>query len=267
MLSFLLLWGLSVPGWAQVNISGKSGLMYIPTATATEDGALRLGVAYNPIDYGLRRRGRNAERIVYANLTILKRLEINMNFLQLISTDQFPVREALGDRQLDVRYLLLTETKKRPSVAIVMSSPFTIDAAMLTHVIVATKSLKLQPDWDLKVTAGLGSPYFFYRNVGNLTSASIFEGFKWQKKSEYRYNNHYLVGPFGGVQLAFRDKVGVMAEFDSKFVNIGLYGTLFKRWNVQAGLINFDQVTLGTSWQFSLLNPSKRLKKLYEQDK
>jgi hypothetical protein len=264
VLPFLFLWaGLGV-ALGQVNISGKPGLLYIPTAVASENGSLRLGAAYNPVDYGLRRRGRNAERILFANLVILPRLEINLNFLQLIGTEQYPVQEALGDRQLDLRYLLLKETAKRPSVALVMSSPFTIDAALLTHVVVATKTFQLNENFRTLVTAGVGSPYFVYRDAGNLTSSSILKDFKWQKKSNYRYNNHYLVGPFAGVQVEFRNKVGLMGEFDSKHINLGAYATLFSRWNVQAGLLNFDQVTLGTAYTFSLLKPAKSLKKLYE---
>lgn len=264
VLPFLFLWaGLGV-ALGQVNISGKPGLLYIPTAVASEEGSLRLGASYNPVDYGLRRRGRNAERILFANLVILPRLEINLNFLQLIGTEQYPVREALGDRQLDLRYLLLKETAKRPSVAIVLSSPFTIDAALLTHVVVATKTFQLNGNVRALVTAGVGSPYFVYRDVKNLQSYNIFEGYKWQKKSEYIHNNNYLVGPFGGVQVEFRKKAGLMAEFDSKHVNLGAYATLFGRWNVQAGLLNFDQVTLGTAYTFSLLKPANQLKKLYE---
>ncbi len=262
---FFLWWGLS-PAVAQVNISGKSGLIYVPSATLNEEGSLRIGAAYNPVKYGFRRRGRNAERILFANLVVIPRLEVNLNILQPIGNEQYPVREGLGDRQLDLRYLLLKETAKRPSVAIIMSSPFTIDGALMTHVLVATKTFALNENFRALVTAGVGSPYFVYRDVKNIQSSNIFEGYKWQKKSEYKINNHYLVGPFGGVQLEYRKKAGLMAEFDSKYVNLGAYATLFGRWNVQAGLLNFDQVTLGTAYTFSLLKPTKRLKKLYEKE-
>ncbi len=264
VLSLLLFWAGVGTAMGQVNISGKPGLIYVPSAVISEEGTLRLGAAYNPVDYGFRRRGRNAERILFANLVILPRLEVNLNFLQPIGTDRYPVREGIGDRQLDLRYLLLKETAKRPSVAIVMSSPFTIDAALLTHVVVATKTFQLNENFRALVTAGVGSPYFVYRDVKNLQSYNVFEGYKWQKKSEYLHNNQYLVGPFGGVQVQFRKKFGLMAEFDSKHLNLGAYATLFRRWNVQAGLLDFDQVTVGTAYTFSLLKPAPRLKKLYE---
>ena len=263
ILPFLLLF-FSVGAEAQTNISGKPGLIYIPSATLTEDGTLRMGANYNPVRYGFRRRGRNPERIIFANLTILPRLDVNVNLLQLISTNQYPVKEALGDRQLDLRYVLLKETAKRPSLAVVLSSPFTIDAALLTHVVVATKTFQLSPELKAIATLGLGSPYFVYRNESNLANSNIFSKFTWQKKSETRYANQYLEGPFGGLQLQYRNKVGLMVEYDTPFLNVGAYAHLFRHWTVQAGLLNGDQVTVGTSYAFELLKPSKRAKKAYE---
>lgn len=264
LLPFLLLFIGIFPASAQINLSGKPGLIYIPSAEETADGTFRLGYNYNPINHSLRYPGRNPERILYANLTLLKRLDVNFNFLQSISTKSRKLKQGLGDRQLDLRYLLFKETKFRPSIAVVMSSPFTIDAAMLTHAVVATKKLKLTDDFGLDLTAGYGSPWFVFRDVKNLENVSIFEGFKWQKKSEYKFNNGYLVGPFGGAVIHFRKKLGLMVEYDSKNINVGLYGLLFNRWTVQAGLLNADQVTVGTSYSFSLLKPSKRLAKLHE---
>lgn len=264
LLPFLLLLIGVLPASAQINLSGKPGLIYIPSAEETADGTFRLGYNYNPLKYALRYPYKNPERVLFANVTLLKRLDVNLNFLQLVKVDGKKVRQGLGDRQLDLRYLLFKETKKRPSIALVMSSPFTIDAALLTHAVVATKKLELTHNFGLDLTAGYGSPWFVFRDVKNLENVSIFEGFKWQKKSDYIHNNGYLVGPFGGAAVHFRRKLGLMVEYDSKNINIGLYGLLFNRWTVQAGLLNADQVTVGTSYSFSLLKPSKRLAKLHE---
>jgi hypothetical protein len=265
VLPFLLLFAGVLPVSAQINLSGKPGLIYIPSAVETPDGTFRLGYNYNPKEYALRYPYKNPERVIYANLTLLNRLDVNFNFLQLIRTDQNKkIRQGLGDRQLDLRYLLFKEKKFRPAIALVMSSPFTIDAAMLTHTLVATKNLLINEQLSVDVSAGYGSPWFVYRDVKNLENVSILEGFKWQKKSRYIHNNGYLVGPFGGAVLHFRKKMGLMVEYDSKNINVGLYGLLFNRWTVQAGLLNADQVTFGTSYSFNLLKPSKRLAKLHE---
>jgi len=252
---------------AQVNLSGKPGLIYTPNAVESPDGQFRFGYNYNPIKYALRGRGRNPERIIYANVTILSRLEINVNLLQMISTDKSKVKEALGDRQLDLRYLILKEKKNQPSLAIVITTPFTIDGAMLTHALVTTKNFQLSPALKLETSIGYGSPYYLYRDVSNLSNSGMLSGFSWQKKSEDRYKNHYLEGPFGGAVLHFKNIGGVMAEYDSNNINVGFYAKFFKSWTVQAGLLNGDQITFGTSYALSLIKPSKRLKKQKDEDK
>lgn len=250
----------SFPLYAQINLSGKPGLMYTPSAVKTEDGTFRFGYNYNPMHYALRGRDKNAERILYANITIFSRLEININFLQMINSSRRKVKEALGDRQLDVRYLILKEKKNRPSLAVILTTPFTIDGAMLTHALVATKNFKLSPALRIEASAGYGSPWYLYRDESNLKNSNTFGGFKWQEKSKDRYHNHYLQGPFGGAILHFRNYAGIMAEYDSQHVNVGAYAKLFKNWTIQAGLINGDKITFGTSYAISLLKPTKRLK-------
>jgi hypothetical protein len=252
---------------AQVNNSGKPGLIFTPSAVETEVGLFRFGYNYVPIDYSLRGRHKNPERVIYANITILPRLEVTASLLQKISTDTRKVREAIGDRQLDLRYLILKEKTSRPSLAVVVTTPFTIDGAMLTHALIATKNFKFTETLKLEMSLGYGSPYYLYRDEPNLTNSSILSNFKWQKKSEDKFKNHYLQGPFGGAVLHYRNIGGVMAEYDSQNINIGAYARLFKAWTIQAGLLNFDQVTVGTSVAVSLLKPSGRLKKQNDEKK
>ena len=252
---------------AQINLSGKPGIIFTPSAVESPDGQFRFGYNYNPINYALRGRGRNPERIIYANVTILKRLEINVNLLQMIDSKYRNVKEALGDRQLDLRYLILKEKKKQPSLALVLTTPFTIDGAMLTHALVTTKNFELSPALRLETSIGYGSPYYLYRDVSNLSNSGMLSGFSWQKKSEDRYKNHYLEGPFGGAVLHFKSIGGLMAEYDANNINVGFYAKFFKSWTVQAGLLNGDQITFGTSYALSLIKPSKRLKKQKDEDK
>ena len=252
---------------SQVNLSGKPGLLYVPSAESTPEGQLSFGTIYIPKGYALSRAGRNAEAIVFANLTILPRLDININILKAIANAENPVIKDLGDRQLDLRYLILREKETRPSLAIIMSSPFTVDAALLTHVVVATKNFELDSRWKIQATAGIGSPYFVYRKATVRNNSSVFSSFRWQKKSEYIHDNGYLVGIFGGAKIDFRDRVGLMVEFDSKHLNLGGYVKPGKRWVIQGGLINLDQVTFGTAYSFALLKPNRRLKQLYDENR
>jgi hypothetical protein len=267
VLSFLLLVLTAQNVFCQVNISGKPGLIYTPNAVETEDGLFRFGYNHNPIRYALYRRNRNPERVLFANITILPRLDININFLQSINTSKSKVKDGLGDRQLDLRYLILKEKKNRPSLAVILTTPFTIDGAMLTHALVATKNFTVKKDFNFELSVGYGSPYYLWRDEANLKNSSILSNFTWQKKSEDKYKNHYLLGPFGGAVFRYRKWGGVMVEYDSQHINVGAFATLFKHWTLQAALINGDQVSVGTSYALSLIKPSKKTKKLTDDKK
>ncbi|NEU67452.1 YjbH domain-containing protein [Spirosoma agri] len=256
-------------GWsrAQVNISGKPGILNIPTARLLPDGTFQMGYHYNPSNYDLRANDPNAvvssnvtyqsASIYYAHLVVLPRLEINVNFYNV--NGYLPVKaRGIGDRQFDVKYGVLTERERRPSVAVIVSAPFGYDNSLVTYAAVATKNVTLSEHVTAEVTAGFGSPFYFDRsdNVGN--DFNIFSNYKLHNKNERP--NPYLSGPFGGVVVRYKKNIGGMIEWDARHLNLGAYATLFKRWTVQAGVINFDQVTFGTSYAVSLLELPKRLR-------
>ncbi|WP_353717302.1 YjbH domain-containing protein [Dyadobacter sp. 676] len=249
---------------AQTNISGKPGLIYIPSAQQTSDGAFQFGYHFNPIRYGFRYNRRNSEGIYFANLTVLPRLEINVNLLR-INNEKKRGQKGIGDRQLDIKYLLFKETDKRPSVAIILSAPFGIDNSLSTNALVGSKTLRLGNRLYADVTAGFGSPVFIQRDESEKNNYNIFENLEIVKKKDLAYR--YLSGPFGGFNLRFDNMAGFMAEWDSQHFNAGLYATLFKRWTIQAGVLNFDQVTFGTSYAVNMLRLPKRVRSYQDPEK
>ncbi|WP_247237827.1 YjbH domain-containing protein [Telluribacter sp. SYSU D00476] len=261
-LPFFVLWLMALPGSAQMNIAGKPGLIYTPTARETADGTFTVGAHYNPYRYGFRSQlysqrgqGNFSERILYANLTLLPRLDVNVTLVHLNGKrENLPRAERMiGDRQLDLKYLLLKEKKGQPSVAVIMSAPFSVQASLITYAVVATKNLDITDEIKTELSVGMGSPYFIFRDLDtNEQNFNIFSRFVLKKKSENLFGKDYLVGPFGGVSLNYRKQAGLMAEWDSKRLNVGGYATLWKRWTLQAGLLNFDQVTFGTSYTVPL---------------
>ena len=263
----LLLFLLAMPPlrlWAQVNISGKPGLLYIPTAIIPGDGMVHAGVGYNPLKYAFRFNPaidprlttRNSENIYFVNLVILPRLALNINLLRPNGYIQDGAK-GIGDRQIDVTYGLLTEKGHRPAVAIVLSVPFGIDNSLITNAVIATKTIRISPEITAELTGGMGLPFYIDReNTRNDQNSTLFSGFVLRNKLTKA--RHYLAGPIGGIRLS-RGKAGLMAEWDSQYLNLGAYATLFNHWTVQGGVLNFDQVTVGTSYAFSLLRSPKRL--------
>ncbi|MBO0947789.1 YjbH domain-containing protein [Fibrella sp. HMF5405] len=240
---------------AQMNISGKPGLIYVPSAEIMDDGTFSIGYNYNPINYAFKYNKTNSESIAYVNLALLPRLEVNLNLLNANGDIAFK-RKGIGDRQVDVKYAILTERAKRPAVAVILSAPFGVDNSLLTHAIVATKHTPVTRSINAAVTVGYGSPY----TVGRRTNQNdILSDFRFlDKKRDLQYN--YLVGPFGGVSLNFARKGGVMAEWDSQHLNVGAYTTLFNHWTIQAGLLNGEQLTVGTSYKVNLLRSQKQVR-------
>jgi len=243
--------GVPVRLQAQMNISGKPGLMYIPSAELTQDGTFSIGYNFNPSHYAFKYTDTNSESIAFVNLTILPRLELSLNLLNPNGEIAFK-RRGIGDRQLDAKYVILTEQAKRPSLAVLLSAPFGVDNSLLTHAVVATKHTAITESIDAAVTIGYGSPYTIGRRVN---ANDILSDFRVQDKRDLAYT--YLVGAFGGIKLSHRGKGGVMAEWDSRHLNVGAYATLFKRWTIQAGLLDGKQVSVGSSYSVRLLQPRK----------
>ena len=252
---------------AQVNISGKPGLINIPTARVLADGTFTIGYHYNPSHYDLRTDNPNASvsslvegqsnSIFYVHLVVLPRLELNINIFRV--NGYVPLKgRGIGDRQFDIKYAFLTERSRRPSVAAIVSAPFGIDNSLVTYALVATKNIPLSEVLSTEVTLGFGSPYYFDRsdNVGN--DFNIFSNYKLHNKNERVAP--YLSGPFAGVVVRYKSRMGGMVEWDSQHVNVGAYATLFRRWTLQAGVINFDQLTVGTSYAVSLLELPEKLR-------
>lgn len=254
------LW-LVLPAHGQTNISGKPGLIYIPSAQQTDDGTFQFGYHYNPIRYGFRSNRRNSEGIYFANLTILPRLEVNINLLR-INNEQKRGQKGIGDRQLDLKYLILKETPKRPSLALIISAPFGINNALSTNALVASKTFRLGTRLYTDITAGFGSPWYIQRDESEKSNYDIFYSLEIIKKKNLAYR--YLSGPFGGFNLRLDKKAGIMAEWDSQHLNMGFYGTLFRRWTIQAAILNFDQITFGTSYAVNML-PLPRKFRAYQQ--
>lgn len=261
LLPLLVILLFAVSANAQMNISGKPGLIYVPSAAETRPGSFIFGYAYNPVDYSFRKNGIHSESTYFINLTVVSRLDINLNLMRM-NGEIKKQDKGIGDRQLDIKYLILKEKKYQPSMAILVSAPFGIDNSFTTNAVVMTKTLSLSPKFTAEVTAGLGSPYYFERDDSEKSNSNIFGNLKLKNKKDLKYR--YLSGPIGGIKLGYNKKAGLLLEWDSQHFNIGAYGTLFKKWTIQAGVMNFDQITFGTSYALNLKTLPKRLKKANE---
>ncbi|AWV98037.1 YjbH domain-containing protein [Arcticibacterium luteifluviistationis] len=237
-------------GYAQRNLSGKKGLIYVPSAEESLDGEFSLGYFYNPIHYSLRNRAW-AEQILYTNINLLPRLQISLLILQQRRDGKIRKGDGIGDRQLDLRYQIIKESNHKPALAIIISSPFTLDAALQTHVLVASKKFK-KNNLSIQPSLGLGSPYTILRTEENNNNGNIFSELTFQKKSDGEYYNKHLVGILGGIKFSLYENYHLLAEWDGQKVNTGLSATFFHKLNAQISLLNFDQASFGFSYTTNL---------------
>lgn len=255
ILPFLILIFANSPVIAQLNITGKPGLIYTPSANFNEEGTFLFGGGYKPKKYSFRRNNKYSDNTYFLNLTLLKRLEIGLNLTRSNGVGKI---SGIGDRQLDVKFLLARESKIMPAVSVIVSAPFSINNSFTTNALVASKSVPLSTDIYADISAGYGSPYYLLRNDSEKSNYNIFHDMKWKMKKDLDYG--YLSGFFGGVNLRYKNIGGLLLEWDSQQFNMGAYTVLFKKWTVQAGLLNFDRISFGTSYALNLKNLPHRLK-------
>ncbi len=252
VLAFFLLFNQNIT-YSQKNISGKSGLIYIPDAYERPVGTWSIGYQFNPKTFAFASKKVYPEQILYTSLDFTKKIQITFLLLQQRANAVLKPKIGIGDRQLDVRYQIFTENNKRPALALVLSSPFTISPAIQTTAIISSKTFKLKKVL-LKSTVGFGSPYYVYRNEANQTNDNIFSKFKLQRKSLDGYKNNYLVGFFGGLNFEYKDRYDGMVEWDGQKVNIGVHARLLGKLYAQVGLLQGKSVTAGIYLEKSLYN-------------
>jgi len=243
---------------AQRNISGKKGFINIPDASSdAASGDFAMGYVYNPMKYGLRKEGIWSEQILYTDIALTPRLNCTFLLLQARTGGKRIISQALGDRQFDLRYQILKEKKKQPGLTIVLSNPFTVDAAIGTQAIVAGKTFKINKSISSTFALGFGSPYYIKRNESNLNNYNALSKFILQDKKNDIYKSDYLTGFFGGVKVDFAKKGGIMVEWDSRKLNACGYMRLFDSLTLQVAALNMDGLTYGVSYTYNLNTQKK----------
>ncbi|MBN1466980.1 YjbH domain-containing protein [candidate division KSB1 bacterium] len=215
------------------SLSGIPGLVHVPTADFMQDGTFYIGGSFLPrqtLSYS------NFSRdglVLFSSLTFLPFLEVDLRF-----TKQVGRSAAQGhtvDRSPSVRCRVLREKQKSPAVVFGIHDIFsTIEHGGARHFGAAYVVL---------------SKRFFSSQF--LIAPSLGYGFDL-----FEARGRELVGLFGGVRIRsthFR-RVAFLADYDTKYFNVGadLYlGDLFR---CKFGLANFHYFTANASMHFSLFD-------------
>lgn len=217
----------SEPPVAQ-SLTGTSGLITIPTAATTADadftvGMNRLAPHYHEYDYQSGVFAGNAAVAQYVTVGFLPFVEVGLRLTRIADVP----RQALGDRMVSFRVRLLNERGTRPAVAVGVHD---IVGTRIFHATYAVASKTVQTvAGPVGVHAGYGHDV-----LGLQASGRQFDGL------------------FGGVSLAPRRWVTLMAEYDGQRPSAGVRVGPVHGLVLLAALQNLDGLSGGVSYTFAL---------------
>ena len=216
---------------------GVSGLLNIPSADMQEDGTFMAGGNYLPQEMLPQEWGYNSGNY-FVNLTFLTFMEVayRCTLLKVESTGKWN-----QDRSVSLRLRPLKEGKWWPSVVIGSNDLLTTG--------------ELNPFLDSGGNRYFSSVYavgtkhfgFYGHDIGVTVGGHV----PFRSRSENK-------GVFGGVSYrpAFLKPLEVMAEYDSKVVNMGVSARLFDHFSLYAYCYDFKTVAGGIRYE---LTPRQRV--------
>jgi hypothetical protein len=222
----LFLWGTSAN--AQVNILGKPGYIKVPSAQFDKEASASFHIGFLPIERGISsHRLFKSDGVYYSSrVGITDYLELSLNFTYHLKKE----RVGLGDRQLYSRVRLNRESKYWPSIAVIFSIPIESNNLTAYNALTLTKTFSLFEKTRLELTGGYGLPYYF----GIPYNKSL--GF-YPKKN---VKNEYLNGFFGGLSWKPVSWLGILADYDTRDFNLGLWMGYRDRVGVQYYLYGLE---------------------------
>jgi hypothetical protein len=214
--------------------SGIPGYVRIPVATFYDDGTLLFGTSFLPQKHLPYSNFRYDAMAVYANLTFLSFVEIDLRVTRQLNIPSGT--NHVVDRVPTIRFRILKEKKWVPAVALGFHDVLTsLESGAARHFgasyIVVTKNFHLAKlHLDIGTTAGWGANSFIWKN-------------------------NEFIGLFGGFSLGI-DKLqwmNLLFDYDGVTCNAGIRFICFRHLTVTAGTINFDSFTGTISYRFNLL--------------
>jgi hypothetical protein len=208
------------------SLTGPSGLVTIPTAAAMTDGSMAVGVtllAPHYHEYAADNVDHNASIVQFATVGFLPFAEVGLRLTRL-DTDK---RQGIGDRMISVRVRVLKEGETIPAVAV---GAHDLVGTRIFHATYAVASKTVgTAAGPAQLTVGYGHDV-----LGLDAAARQFDGL------------------FGGVSLAPRPWLTLLAEYDGERPNAGLRLGPVHGVALLAALQNGDGLSGGVSYTFAL---------------
>lgn len=178
-------------------LTGTTGLVSVPTAEMPADGSIAAGL--NVVNAGYHGYGNpgfeaHPALVQFASVGFLPFVEVGLRLTRVADVP----RQALGDRMVSVRVRLLKQGEHTPAVA---AGAHDLLGTRYFHAVYVVASRQVEP------VAGVGTMSFHAGYGGNPMSLSVA--------------GQQFVGLFGGVSVAPRPWLALLAEYDGERVNAG----------------------------------------------
>jgi len=211
-----------------VGLFGHNGQLITPSAYLPEDRTFRVGYGHLSKDAAftlLSQQKGVGDGIAYVTLGFLPFMELNVRLTRPYGDNTDNTELGIGDRSYAARFQLLKETEKLPAIAVGFHDLFNLSSYFNTSYIVASKSFSFS---ELKFTGHLGYGHIFQEPFGS-----------------------YLKGVFGAATVQWKYLEG-MIEYDAENINVGIRGNILDQIQINIGLMNFQSLIAGVSWQIKI---------------
>lgn len=209
---------------AAQSLTGTTGLVTIPTGRIMGDSELRAGLQWiAPAHHHFYGHDRRVGLVQSLSLGFLPFLEVDLRLTRPLDVP----RQALGDRMVSFRAQVMDEGMRRPALAVGVHDIVGTRLYSATYV-VATKEVRVAPV-SIGITAGYGE------NV-----------------LRFKVHNEQFVGLFGGVSVAPRPWLALMAEYDGEQPNAGVRFGPVSGISVLLAAHDMDAFSGGISYAFRL---------------
>ncbi len=234
----LAIWVENLPASTGISLGGTSGLINIPSAEVITDQQVTIGLGYVNRHSAYLETGRCDNFPFYVVIGYLPRLEFSAGVTFVPGQRSYDGTNTYKDGVVSIQFLLLTERKILPAVAIGARDIYSF-ILLNTTFIVASKTILHQSKTSLRFHFGYGSD-IIDRHLGV------------PKKDRKFPVGHTIVGMFGGLSISWNDMVTYMLEYDTQKFNTGFRFWLNPNLTFDLSLLSMENLSGSFNFSFNL---------------
>ncbi len=224
----LLFMGLACSGQT---IYGVPGTIKTPNAYIAPNGKFLIGMGFFH-DYHFNHNDPTKQWTLNLDIGVHSRFELGIRLLIIPGwKGDSPFYDAYFDRMINGKVILIKEKEKFPQLSFGMQDAVGTRYHNCTY-LVATKNLKLYKAFNCLVSLGYGS---------KLSDLALGDA-----------TDHNFIGFFGSSEIAYKNRLVLMGEYDARNFNTGLKLALADWLNFNLTLLKLQYPSAGLSFKITL---------------